>query len=84
MTNARPGSSNLNVGIGAIRAVSTYVPLAFNDATSALTYNVFNKAGSMDVVFDAAGTLDLYPGQSVAAAPARRRTGPTPARPTAP
>ena len=42
--------------------MSTYAPLAFNSTTGASTYNVYNNSGSMRVIFDAAGTLDLYPG----------------------
>lgn len=59
--NARPSSSNLNVNAGATRSVSTYAPLDYNTSTGALTYRIYNNAGSMHVVFDAAGTLDVYP-----------------------
>lgn len=62
---ARPNTSNLNLNSGATRAVSTYAPLAFNNVTGALTYNIYNAAGSMRVIFDAAGTLDLYPGSAL-------------------
>jgi len=70
---ARPVTSNLNVEAGRTRAVSTYAPLAYNATTKALTYKIFNDAGSMRVIFDAAGTLDLYPGTavSVASTPSR-------------
>jgi hypothetical protein len=63
--NVRPLASTLNVNAGATRAVSTYASLAFNTANSALTYNVYNNAGTMRVIFDAVGTLDLYPGSAV-------------------
>lgn len=59
--NPLPGVSNLNVNTGLVRSVSTYAPLAFNAVGPKLTYNVFNKSGSMNVLFDAAGTLDVYP-----------------------
>ena len=63
--NVRPLASTLNVNAGATRAVSTYASLSFNTSTSALTYNIYNKAGTMRVIFDAVGTLDLYPGTAV-------------------
>jgi hypothetical protein len=64
--SARPKSSNLNVNAGLTRAVATYAPLRYNSTTGASTYNVYNHAGSMRVIFDAAGTLDLYPGGTTA------------------
>lgn len=72
--NPRPNTSNLNVNAGATRAVSTYAPLAFDNTTSELTYNVYNDAGSMRVIFDAAGTLDLYPGSALLATAAKTST----------
>ncbi len=63
-----PGVSNLNVSAGLVRAVSTYAPLRFVDAVPPalpkLTFNIFNKSGTIHVLFDAAGTLDLYPAQA--------------------
>jgi hypothetical protein len=64
---SRPTSSNLNVNAGLVRAVSTYAPLSYNSSTGALTYGIYNNAGSMHVLFDAAGTLDLYPTQAMLA-----------------
>lgn len=61
-----PGVSNLNVSPTLVRAVSTYAPLAFTSTSSKLTFDIFNKAGTVNVLFDAAGTLDLYPGQATA------------------
>jgi hypothetical protein len=72
--NLRPNTSNLNVNAGATRAVSTYAPLAFNKTTSELSYDVYNDAGSMRVIFDAAGTLDLYPGSALLATAAKTST----------
>jgi hypothetical protein len=54
--------------------VSTYAPLAFNKTTSELSYDVYNDAGSMRVIFDAAGTLDLYPGSALLATAAKTST----------
>ncbi len=62
--NPLPTVSNLNVSPGLVRAVSTYAPLAFTSVGSKLTFNIFNRSGSMNVLFDAAGTLDLYPSQA--------------------
>jgi hypothetical protein len=62
--NPLPGVSNLNLSPNAIRAVSTYAPLSFTSVGPKLTFNIFNKAGTTNVLFDAAGTLDLYPGQA--------------------
>jgi hypothetical protein len=62
--NPLPTVSNLNVSPALIRAVSTYAPLAFTTAGSKLTFDVFNRSGTMNVLFDAAGTLDLYPPQA--------------------
>jgi len=63
--NPLPGTSNLNVNPTLVRAVSTYAPLAFANAVppapAQLTFKIFNRAGSMNVLFDAAGTLDQYP-----------------------
>jgi hypothetical protein len=59
-----PLASTLNLTAGVNRAVSTYAPLAFN-ADETLTYRIYNNAGSTHVLFDAAGTLDLYPGSAV-------------------
>jgi hypothetical protein len=56
--------SNLNVSPALTRAVSTYAPLAFNTVGPKLTFNMFNQSGTMNVLFDAAGTLDLYPPQA--------------------
>lgn len=70
--NPRPTASNLNVNPGQTRAVSTYAPLAYTTATGALTYQIYNDAGSMRVIFDAAGTLDLYPAQTLVPAAAKR------------
>ena len=65
------------------RAVSTYAPLAFN-VDESLTYRIYNNAGSTHVLFDAAGTLDLYPGSALVPlgaqaelAPTARTAGPT-------
>ncbi len=70
--NPRPGVSNLNVSPRLIRAVSTYAPLRFTDAVPPalpkLTFNIFNRSGTINVLFDAAGTLDIYPGQATAPA----------------
>ncbi|HET7820000.1 MAG TPA: hypothetical protein VFL10_00625 [Ornithinibacter sp.] len=60
-----PAASTLNLTVGVNRAVSTYAPLAFNGATGALTYRIYNNAGTTHVLFDAAGTLDLYPSSAV-------------------
>ncbi len=69
--NPLPTVSNLNVSPNLVRAVSTYAPLAFNDVTGRLTFSIFNRSGSMHVLFDAAGTLDLYPSEATTqAAPA--------------
>ena len=57
-------------------SVSTYAPLDYNTTTGALTYRIFNAAGSMHVVFDAAGTLDVYP-SATAPTLAERRPGRT-------
>lgn len=62
--NPLPAVSNLNVSPTLIRAVSTYAPLAFPTVGSKLTFDVFNRSGTINVLFDAAGTLDLYPGQA--------------------
>ncbi len=62
--NPLPGVSTLNVSPTLIRAVSTYAPLKFTAAGPKLTFNIFNKSGTINVLFDAAGTLDLYPGQA--------------------
>ena len=87
--NARPTSSNLNVNPGLVRAVSTYAPLAHDATSGAPTYRLYNDAGSMHVAFDAAGTLDLYPGQALLGSGAPVAGGPdaptsdrTPARRT--
>ncbi len=53
---ARPSASNLNVAPGLVRSVSTYAPLS----VSGPSFTVYNNAGTMDVVMDAGGTLDLY------------------------
>ena len=75
----KPLASNLNVDAGATRAVSAYAPLAYNDVTQALTYKIYNNAGSMRVIFDAAGTLDLYPSQAaLPASPAVKASGGNP------
>ncbi len=60
--NPRPTVSNLNVSPNLVRAVSTYAPLAYTSAGPKLTFSIFNRSGTMNVLFDAAGTLDLYPG----------------------
>ena len=65
----KPLASNLNVNAGATRAVSAYAPLAYNEVSGALTYKIYNDAGSMRVIFDAAGTLDIYPSQAGLPAP---------------
>lgn len=57
--NPRPVVSNLNVNPNLTRAVSTYAPLSVDQ-----TYDIYNRRGTMHVLFDAAGTLDLYPGQA--------------------
>ena len=44
--------------------MSTYAPLKFTAAGPKLTFNIYNKSGTINVLFDAAGTLDLYPGQA--------------------
>ncbi len=62
--NPLPGVSTLNVNPTLIRAVSTYAPLKFTLAGPKLTFNIFNKSGTINVLFDAAGTLDIYPGQA--------------------
>jgi hypothetical protein len=52
----RPAASNLNVAPGLVRSVSTYAPLS----ASSPRFTVYNNAGTMDVVIDASGTLDLH------------------------
>lgn len=58
--SARPTASNLNVSPGRVRSVSTYAPLSFDEVTEDLSFDIYNRAGSMHVVFDAAGTFDMY------------------------
>jgi hypothetical protein len=62
-----PGVSTLNLVPGVNRAVSTYAPLAYDPATGELSYQVFNNAGSTHALFDASGTLDIYPGSTLVA-----------------
>ena len=68
-TTTPPGASTLNLVAGVNRAVSTYAPLSFG-AGGAASYRIYNNAGSTHVLFDAAGTLDVYPGQTVIPTPA--------------
>ena len=62
--NPLPAVSNLNVSPTLTRAVSTYAPLDSTSVGPRRTFDIFNRAGTMNVLFDAAGTLDLYPGQA--------------------
>jgi hypothetical protein len=43
--------------------VSTYAPLAIDEAGS-LWFGIYNRAGSMHVLMDAAGTFDIHPSES--------------------
>src|SRR4029078_3552144 len=62
--NPLPAVSNLNVSPTLTRAVSTSAPLDSTSVGPRRTFDIFNRAGTMNVLFDAAGTLDLYPGQA--------------------
>jgi hypothetical protein len=81
VTASPPLASTLNLTAGVNRAVSTYTPLALN-VDDSLTYRIYNNAGSTHVLFDAAGTLDLYPSSAVVplgakASPDGATAGPT-------
>ena len=63
--SSRPSASTLNVSPGRVRSVSTYAPLAIDEADS-LWFSIYNRAGSMHVLMDAAGTFDIHPSESAA------------------
>ncbi len=73
--SARPTASNLNLSPKRIRAASTFAPLRLDDATGRLTFDIYNNAGSMHVLFDAAGTLELTPPTLDSAPTTARTTG---------
>ncbi|WP_392545064.1 hypothetical protein [Oryzobacter telluris] len=73
--NARPTASNLNVTPKRTRAAGTIAPLKFTEGTGVLSFAIYNNAGKMHVLFDAAGTLELVPPTLDTPPPLARTTG---------
>ncbi|MGL4178675.1 MAG: hypothetical protein ACRCSN_21670 [Dermatophilaceae bacterium] len=54
--STRPTVSNINVSTGKVRAASVFAPLSGPGG-----FDIFNASGSMNVLFDVAGTFENYP-----------------------